>query len=292
MIKKTILSTIAAAATFTIAASAHAQAPSFQVDPFAQGLGQANILNWGQKFEADQISGVSSARVQYTGRDGDAYKYSSVGYIQYTGFSLDSQAINADVTLLNLTGIGYGLYATFTQTFSCSSLLAPNTSCSVDTITLGLYGDPGANNGYNKATLTSDASVTANGAQVHLGDVTFITSGSAGLTKEGGAFQSVNTNFIISPEGQDFFFEPEPFYSFAFSSFNNTTQGLLCSNGTLSGAPTADPATNPCIGATTVAINQEVGNTDFNGRRVPEPSVLALMGLGLLGMTRYRRKQK
>ena len=64
-------------------------------------------------------------------------------------------------------------------------------------------------------------------------------------------------------------------YSFpqgaAFDAFNNTSQGVVI-NGNL------------------VSINNASGTVDFNGQ-VPEPGTLALLGLGLAGLSMTRRRR-
>jgi PEP-CTERM motif len=269
--KRIISATATLALSAGIAFNASAGAV-FGVNPVPYAYGDV----FAAQFFADFVSGQSTTRVVNIG----GTDYSSTGFITFQGFSLFSSPIGAATTGLDLgAGIGYGLYATFTQTFSCPAVLGPGVTCNVDTISLNLWLDPRFADKFTPATLGADPTVTdVGGDDILLATVNTVIAGTAGIDLLGGAFENVNTNFILqSPDGPIYFFFPSPFYDLAFSEFNNTSAGIACSPS--------------CSAADIVAITGESGGTQFFIQQAPEPASLALVGLGLLAAGAVRRRR-
>jgi|PersoiStandDraft_1058852.scaffolds.fasta_scaffold66592_1 hypothetical protein len=271
---------VIAAALITAGAFAASSAQAgaqFTVNPNSNGLVTPGPLPAPSSFIADALGGASSARIQQIG---NSFNYTGQGYITYSAFQLNSQNVDAGTSYLNFSlpgsGVyGYGLYATFNQTFACNAALGTGVTCSVTSIALNLYADPLADGKttFIAATPTSNAMVTPAGTQILLGSVN-AGVGTAGIDAFGGAFQNINTNLILTDAGKNFFIAPTPFFTMTLNAFNN-----------FSGGVSSDGTGN-------FAINDEHGNTGF-GNVVPEPGSLALFGLALAGVAAAgRRKAK
>jgi hypothetical protein len=245
----------------------------FTIDP-------TSINGTGTQFDADFVTGASSARIQRVDSTND---YTASGWIQFGSFKLGGSVISTDITKLDST-TGYGLYATFTQTFTCPSALAVGVTCDVSTISLNVYADPGFLDTFKLATLAADPTVTDVGSNdILLATANVVIAGTAGINSLGGAFENVNTNFILTTAGSNYFIKPVPFFNVAFSNFNNSSTGLLCN--------TFVSAANPCPGTPSiVAVNDENGGTTFERTAIPEPGTLALIGLGVLALGFMRKR--
>ncbi len=255
---------LVAGAVLALGAGA-AYAGPFQVTPSGDGLDPSLA-----PFTADSMSGTSSTLIQFTGVSGGAAQYTATGYIDFSAFNLNSVP-------LGHTGLNdaYGMYAVFSQTFACPGALGTGVTCAATSINLSLYANPGDTdfNSFTSATLGGPAPTHSeiSSSDILLGSANAIVAGGvAGINSLGGAFENINTDFSLTAAGSAFFTEPVPFYTIAFSEYNNTSTGLACN-------------------ATGCAVNDESGLTDFNN--APEPASLAIFGLGLTGLAALRRRK-
>lgn len=273
-----------ASALLTGVASQAAAAPQFTIDVSAITGGAAD------EYTGDFFSGTSTELLQAVGNT-----HTGSGWLQISGLS---DGAVTQVGFGSYAGAAAHLYVTFNlgSTLTSGTINTPGSTYNLTTLDFILWADP------TKDTLLTAASVgpatapnvnDVGGDDYVLGFGSLI-SGAAGLTQTTGGvgafLNSINTFAVCNGDGSAdmggdavdatglcsngvgaaFFVDPVPFYNIAFTEFNNTGQGIN-------------------IDGDYVAITSASGGVDFN--RVPAPGALALLGIGLVGLSAVRRRE-
>lgn len=243
---------LAFAVAASCATSAFAALPAFTLNP-------ASLCTTGtcSSFTADNILVSDFATIEFT----SPTTFSQTGYLKVTGFELGATQVMPVGFNSN-----YSLYIPFSGTgrLISGTNLAAGTTGQFDSLTYQLIGASGNVNGtseFNSGTVLGTGSL--------LGGFNSTTPSRS----EPGFVPTANIDFTFTPVLTNFFTAPVPFYNLAFSSFTNTsTQIALSDRG--------------------FTITQGGGALNFAATSVPEPTTVALLGLGLLGVAASRRKSK
>jgi hypothetical protein len=229
---------------------------AFTLDPAAAGLA-------GSSFTADNLLISDYATVTNTGGGG----FTETGFLRITGAQFED-----DLLLPAGLNSSYSLYISFTGTGTTSgNPLTGPTSGTFGTLSYDLWIAPGnATFGFTGNTATTTAS-----GSIKLASGTLV-SGTVNSSPQGSSFSpSANAVLTFNPEAsQSGFFDPNPFFNQALTSFSNTSSQVTSFAGGF-------------------MISKGGGSINF-ATAVPEPESYAMLlaGLVVIGSLARRRGMK
>jgi hypothetical protein len=238
----------------------------------------------GSTFQADEITVTANDSVQF---QNGGNSFTQLGAATVNSFSLGGNTVFANGGL----GVGYSIFLTLNATGVFTGTNAGIRSYGLTSLNFTVFADVGAN-----ATLTGTTVNLNGGTKVQLADGALI-GGLTGVSVAGGPFlNSLETFNVCTGAGTDsggtaagagcsgnenaigkFFQDPIPFFNVAFDNFNANPLNVK-SDGSAGGTQNG-----------TLIIQGQTGNINFP---VPEPGILAVFGVGLVGLGVMRRRQK
>jgi hypothetical protein len=263
--------------------TSHASAANlFTIDPnFINGNGLS-------PFVGSNMSGPSSGLIQL---DPTTLSASESGWINIGVINNGPTTVaNTGLTSSYQLFIDFDLHATYSAALSIpSGTFSKNGSgYVVDMLTFTMYADPTNNTNFTTAS-SAGSGTEASFSPVPASDLITIATGSlvngTANILSGAVSLSALTTFNLTPDGANYFVAPDPFYQFAFDAFTNTGGSVSPDYNTAVGC-TAANALRP--GGCQIAVISGTGTIDFVS--VPEPTTIALLGLGLLSLGASKRR--
>lgn len=248
MLKRTLTSAAVAAAFAFAAAPASAEFMDFQVNEGSIPGAEANT------FTADKINGAFTEWVTLTPTGVDSGTFSATAVGNFGQFLSNEGTTNLLGLRLNQD---YQLYALFSATGTYSGLNFTGV-----TGQFTLYIDQDLDTTWD----TSTGVVTnGNGTDIEIASSATLTSGTGSLTAAPGAYDFKFTNFTLTAAGEDYFFDPSPFYIDVQVNGDNDV----------------------FTGSNPIKVTGDVSAVF-----IPEPGTLALAGLalGAMGFVTRRRR--
>ncbi len=251
-----IVKSIALTAGLVASFTSSAEFLDFEVNESVYSNGNASVV-------ADKLNGSYFEELVFDGTGG----FSTGAFAHMTSLIANdgTTPVNTSVLGVNVGGLGYAMYAVLTATGTADPT---QTEFFATNATFNLYIDPSFDTISDD--LLNGTVSDASGDDILIGSASAVTNAYGQYDNGTGNFNFDFTDFALTAEGELYFISPEPFYSYVTVNGDFDTLGNL---PRITGDVSANFLSTPVS--------------------VPEPSTVAVLALGLVGLgMSARRKSK